>query len=108
MNLLHCLVLRRRALLLALRLLDPISLKLLVALALRADPRTGRDWLRIETIAEDLRLLEEQVAQSLERLRSLGFLEQIPTHGAWRASVELGAVLVREPRPPENLPLAPV
>lgn len=101
------LVLRRRAARLAIRLLDPFALRVLILLALRADPRTGRDWYALTTLADDLRATEKDSEHALRELERLGFIERLPAHGAWSASIELGPIFVRETPPPHNLPTPP-
>lgn len=92
----------------AIRLLDPFALRVLVLLALRADPRTGRDWYALQRLADDLSSTEEATEHALRNLERLDFIERIPANGRWSAAVELGAVFVRETSPPDNLPTPPV
>lgn len=87
--------------------LSTTDVRVLVALLVRACPRTGQAWRPVEEIAESLGLSHDLVRWTIEKLELEDFLDVEPGVLPGTYVIELGDILVRTAEPPENLPIEP-
>lgn len=105
MNQLSQIQFERQEIVRALRALCALDVKVLLELAVRAHPATGRVWEMKARLAEDLTMTDHFFDEILERLAEESFVEALDPAGQRLGWIELGEVLVRQGQSPDNLPV---
>lgn len=97
--------LRREPLARALGRLAPMDAMVLLHLALRACPRTGRIWASLTRIAEDLAMPPGLVEHAITRLSEQKIIEAHPPEHGRLPWIDLDPVLVRQDEVSATQPL---